>query len=1445
MEFASSKGFHSNTHVVIKGKKIGRDTKLTCAKMKQMKAISLPKANAQLGVSKMDMKDTTTDKVASSSYGEDEDEDLQKALRMSLGENIADEDQLLSNPNTQLAYEEFITHLFSEILALFPRIVKRKNPSKSVGPIAKLLLDLLRQTKSESSQVERGKNLSKVLTDTISYILAAHTSEGLSQSLSHALVVCNRACTDLISLNTLSENPLVAENAEETPKSVLRSDKTSPEHVCKVHNIPAVRRRCASGPDKDRRFYVCGKPRGSRCNYFVWVDEVKGKADKTPNEKSRLQKILQPIVWNHFSEGELPLHARLCEVMEKETFNTIYDASQANDEPSLSDPEKPRATKKMKSHYGGSRRDQDVADGVPCSLEKLLVQTHRASTKHSGNTLKDLAFIDPSVDHREWLLQSSVDVITSMADYQAKGISRWFSFLCEISMSKVNNQSIRPMAKRALKTLCGGNTTMYHSVRDHFSFGFKLKEIFQMSGPLLTASMKVKEKARLCGEDWAGGEESSWKTLSVGGLLGVQDLIPEDSFSHTREARVEVILDEILAVVKSRGKSWRRFCGLEQFPLTYRESGVGTLELSETPPIVALFYLACCSKGSNQIKLIGLIDLALDDPPALRETVPPSSEDDDRNHQESEAISLLEGSRLDHPKDVLINGRRPLTIDEFVAFAIQFVLNGRSSQLRKIAYHVAVKLTTHYSISDTMDAFLRLFQVSIETVGDLGRSSTESMNLLQLLAGQAHSSTSVKRCAADVLQFFMEQVNAAKCDRSNGEWTILEYGSGSSQQKHKIDTSDCVCCWRTQSLGSSTKLCDSSSVDGLSRTSKLSRPTTASTSRVATTKKWHAEQVSPFVRGRLDGGKERSVSNEFCSFFMLKYRLAVSDIHLTVNDPRGRFVKTITIFHSSRPISDVNTLKTEGFVWQKCATIKLSRGATKATASLKQPIVAANIKIEYTEFYERPGGSKSADGSFIVYCPRCTRTVTNAHGVCGHCGEVAFQCRKCRHINYDRLDAFLCVECGFCAAGSFSFELTAGVASNAVAITNDEEFLRLSKMLSAAETIKEEIRSKLRETIRQVHSTRSDDRKDTPDDSIFNPALKRALLGLPPAPPPMRTVPSQKKGSSKSTPVPFLDRVDKPGSVVKFVVRPESNHGASRYMASASTDRSRSLIRLARQLRADSGSSERRRAASDIVARHLGRGAVLDVLEEDSDLLDLHIMEGLSGGSAEDPFVRSVNIASGGSARTSGTIARVSLSRQAKREALGTDTKKIKSSKQLIEECKRLYTLMREAEREAYEIRRRIEAWQRLESNQLYQSGGEPSLALTENIPFSPSHCSSCNTSVALQLLMLWSKLFEACPAEVQVPREFLHLLLQDLPGSSKHFIEYKRQVVTDIATKSKSGAKFVLEELRKRLMVMHDPACAEILGKIMQVEDDGFEFAEDYRNLALEILASNDASIF
>jgi E3 ubiquitin-protein ligase UBR4 len=138
-------------------------------------------------------------------------------------------------------------------------------------------------------------------------------------------------------------------------------------------------------------------------------------------------------------------------------------------------------------------------------------------------------------------------------------------------------------------------------------------------------------------------------------------------------------------------------------------------------------------------------------------------------------------------------------------------------------------------------------------------------------------------------------------------------------------------------------------------------------------------------------------------------------------------VKTINIFFTPRPVSDLSILKSEQYAgkWQSCATLELTRGATRASANLAHSVPAANLKVEFTEFYERPGeGTRATDGSLLVHCPRCTRVVTNAHGLCGGCGEAAYQCRKCRHINYDRLDACKCF-CWFRIAISFTrFSLT-------------------------------------------------------------------------------------------------------------------------------------------------------------------------------------------------------------------------------------------------------------------------------------------------------------------------------------------------------------------------------------------------------------------------------------
>ena len=93
-------------------------------------------------------------------------------------------------------------------------------------------------------------------------------------------------------------------------------------------------------------------------------------------------------------------------------------------------------------------------------------------------------------------------------------------------------------------------------------------------------------------------------------------------------------------------------------------------------------------------------------------------------------------------------------------------------------------------------------------------------------------------------------------------------------------------------------------------------------------------------------------------------------------------MKTIALYFSPRQVSDVNHLKSDNYsqLWQRCGTLSLARGSTEASFKLKHPVIAANLKFTYEEFYEKLGGMRAPDGSFILHCPRCTRQVNNAHG---------------------------------------------------------------------------------------------------------------------------------------------------------------------------------------------------------------------------------------------------------------------------------------------------------------------------------------------------------------------------------------------------------------------------------------------------------------------------------
>ena len=68
-------------------------------------------------------------------------------------------------------------------------------------------------------------------------------------------------------------------------------------------------------------------------------------------------------------------------------------------------------------------------------------------------------------------------------------------------------------------------------------------------------------------------------------------------------------------------------------------------------------------------------------------------------------------------------------------------------------------------------------------------------------------------------------------------------------------------------------------------------------------------------------------------------------------------------------------------------------------------------------------GASASDYDKLM-CPRCQRPIQTKNGVCNTCGENAQQCPQCRHINYDKQDAYVCTECGFSRWLKMDIQLT-------------------------------------------------------------------------------------------------------------------------------------------------------------------------------------------------------------------------------------------------------------------------------------------------------------------------------------------------------------------------------------------------------------------------------------
>lgn len=191
----------------------------------------------------------------------------------------------------------------------------------------------------------------------------------------------------------------------------------------------------------------------------------------------------------------------------------------------------------------------------------------------------------------------------------------------------------------------------------------------------------------------------------------------------------------------------------------------------------------------------------------------------------------------------------------------------------------------------------------------------------------------------------------------------------------------------------------------------------------------------PFTTIKLSAIKVDSKFTTTTQIVKLVGSHTISKITLRIGDlKRTKMVRTMNFYYNNRSVQAVVELKNKPTMWHKAKKVTLQSGQTEVKIDFPLAIVACNLMIEYADFYENIQAS-----SETLQCPRCSMAVPATPGVCANCGENVFQCHKCRAINYDEKDPFLCHACGFCKYAKFDYTLQARPCCAVETIENDED----------------------------------------------------------------------------------------------------------------------------------------------------------------------------------------------------------------------------------------------------------------------------------------------------------------------------------------------------------------------------------------------------------------------
>eukprot|EP01064_Diplonema_japonicum_P003037 TRINITY_DN1199_c0_g4_i1.p1 TRINITY_DN1199_c0_g4~~TRINITY_DN1199_c0_g4_i1.p1 ORF type:complete len:4801 (+),score=867.84 TRINITY_DN1199_c0_g4_i1:172-14574(+) len=183
-------------------------------------------------------------------------------------------------------------------------------------------------------------------------------------------------------------------------------------------------------------------------------------------------------------------------------------------------------------------------------------------------------------------------------------------------------------------------------------------------------------------------------------------------------------------------------------------------------------------------------------------------------------------------------------------------------------------------------------------------------------------------------------------------------------------------------------------------------------------------------------------------FVRLGSAIQLKRVMMLVSDcKQSKVPKVVEVWHSSNYSPDARAVRDPSFQWHLLGRITVDTPSSICRAAVELPIVvtAHALKLHFAEFDCDP----SAQLTETLSCPSCNQVITDRHGQCLNCEyENAYQCRQCRNINHEQLDAFLCNECGWCRYGRVDFSLLCRSSAAPDVLRNETDRVRALQVLS-------------------------------------------------------------------------------------------------------------------------------------------------------------------------------------------------------------------------------------------------------------------------------------------------------------------------------------------------------------------------------------------------------------